>query len=105
MPVVKPTPNAAPEGPGRSRNHPIEATFLSRTRLNKPGSLKETWHVEFDLRRTGLDYCVGDCFGIYPTNDPALVDAVIATLVVQQSHTFVSMPRSEICFHCASYAP
>ena len=31
--------------------------------------------------------------------------AVIATLVVQQSHTFVSMPRSEICFHCASHAP
>ncbi len=25
------------------------ATFLSRARLNKPGSEKETWHVEFDL--------------------------------------------------------
>ena len=54
--------------------------LLSRTRLNKPGSGKETWHIEFDLAESGLDYAVGDCFGIFPTNDPALVDAVIAAL-------------------------
>ena len=39
------------------------ATFLSRTLLNKPGSEKETWHVEFDLAACGLDYIVGDSFG------------------------------------------
>ena len=71
---------AAITAPGRSRDHPAEATFLSRTRLNKPGSAKETWHVEFDLAGNGLDYNVGDTFGIFPTNDPALVDAVIARL-------------------------
>ncbi len=71
---------SAPAGPGRSRNHPIETTFLSRARLNKPGSQKETWHIEFDLRGTGLDYCVGDSFGLFPTNDPELVDAVIRTI-------------------------
>ena len=54
--------------------------FLSRTRLNKPGSEKETWHVELDLAGTGIDYAVGDAFGIFPTNDPALADAVIAAL-------------------------
>ncbi len=31
---------------------------------------------------SGLDYVVGDCFGIFPTNDPALVDAVIKALGV-----------------------
>ena len=46
------------------------ATFLSRTRLNKPGSEKETWHIEFDLADTGLDYTVGDSFGVFPANDP-----------------------------------
>ncbi len=54
--------------------------FLSRTRLNKPGSEKETWHVEFDLAERGLDYAVGDSFGLFPANDPALVDAVIKAL-------------------------
>ena len=52
----------------------------SRTRLNKPGSEKETWHIEFDLAGSGLDYTVGDAFGLFPTNDPALADAVIAAL-------------------------
>jgi sulfite reductase (NADPH) flavoprotein alpha-component len=66
--------------PGCSRECPAEATFLSRTRLNKPGSEKETWHVEFDLTATGIDYVVGDAFGVFPTNDPALADAVIAAL-------------------------
>ncbi len=72
-----PAPKAAP---GRSRDNPVEATFLSRRRLNKDGSNKETWHIEFDLAECGLDYEVGDSFGIFPANDPALVDAIIAAL-------------------------
>ena len=66
--------------PGRSRDNPIHATFASRRRLNKAGSQKETWHIEFDLAETGLDYEVGDSFGIFPVNDSALVDAVITAL-------------------------
>jgi sulfite reductase (NADPH) flavoprotein alpha-component len=66
--------------PGRSRDNPAYATILLRRRLNKPGSQKETWHIEFDLAETGLDYVVGDSFGIFPANDPILVDAVIAAL-------------------------
>jgi sulfite reductase (NADPH) flavoprotein alpha-component len=70
----------APSIPGRSRDNPVYGTFLSRRRLNKPGSEKETWHIEFDLAECGLDYEVGDSFGIFPANDPALVDAVIRAL-------------------------
>jgi sulfite reductase (NADPH) flavoprotein alpha-component len=72
---------AAPAGEaGRSRDNPVEAIFVSRTRLNKPGSQKETWHIEFDLTECGLDYAVGDAFGLYPRNDPDLADAVLAAL-------------------------
>src|SRR5213593_766961 len=42
--------------PGRSRDNPLSATFLSRRLLNKAGSQKETWHIEFDLSGCGLDY-------------------------------------------------
>jgi sulfite reductase (NADPH) flavoprotein alpha-component len=66
--------------PGSSRDHPAEATFLSRRRLNRPGSEKETWHIEIDLADCGLDYTVGDAFGVFPANDPALADAVLAAL-------------------------
>jgi sulfite reductase (NADPH) flavoprotein alpha-component len=83
-PSPTPTPAAATAAPaaapGCSRECPAAATFLSRTRLNKPGSAKETWHVELDLSETGIDYTVGDAFGVFPSNDPALADAVIAAL-------------------------
>jgi len=66
--------------PGRSRDCPVEATFLGRVRLNKPGSEKETWHIDVDLAASRLDYVVGASFGIYPANDPALVDAVVRAI-------------------------
>jgi sulfite reductase (NADPH) flavoprotein alpha-component len=71
----------APAGEvGRSRDNPNEATFLSRRRLNGEGSAKTTWHVEFDLSASGLDYVVGDSFGVFPKNPPALADQIVAML-------------------------
>src|SRR5947199_2174998 len=79
-------PAAAPAAePGRSRDNPVAATFVSRRLLNKPGSEKETWHIDFDLSDCGLDYVVGDSFGIFARNDLDLVDQVIALLGA--SHT------------------
>ena len=66
--------------PSAARDSPALATFLTRRRLNKPGSQKETWHVEIDLSGSGLTYNVGDSLGIYPKNDPDLVEAVIKSI-------------------------
>jgi len=71
--------------PGRSRDNPVDAVFVSRQLLNKPGSEKETWHIEFDLSGPGLDYVVGDSFGIFAKNNLGLVDQIIALLGA--SHT------------------
>ncbi|MGH6674351.1 MAG: sulfite reductase subunit alpha [Xanthobacteraceae bacterium] len=87
-PAAPPAPTAVPATtgapplprPARSRDKPVSATFLSRRRLNKPGSQKETWHIDTDLAGTDLDYAVGDSLGIFPTNDPKLVDAVLAAI-------------------------
>jgi sulfite reductase (NADPH) flavoprotein alpha-component len=73
--MTRPAPSVA-----SSRANPVEAAFLSRRRLNKPGSEKETWHVELDLAGTGLSYAAGDSLGVFPANDPSLVDAIIAAL-------------------------
>jgi sulfite reductase (NADPH) flavoprotein alpha-component len=77
--VAAPAPAAVAE-PGRSRDHPVAATFVSRRLLNKPGSEKETWHIDFDLTGCGLDYVVGDSFGIFARNELGLVDQIIAML-------------------------
>ncbi len=79
-PSEQTSPAAAATPPGRSRDNPATATFLSRRRLNKPGSEKDTWHVEFDLEAAALDYVVGDSFGVFVKNDLGLVDQIIATL-------------------------
>jgi len=71
--------------PGRSRDNPVPATFVSRRLLNKTGSEKETWHIDFDLSGAGLDYVVGDSFGIFARNDLGQVDQIIALLGA--SHT------------------
>src|SRR3954470_5273146 len=76
---------AAVAEPGRSRDNPAPAKFLSRRLLNGKGSEKETWHIEFDLSGCGLDYVVGDSFGIFALNEIGLVDQIIALLGA--SHT------------------
>ncbi len=98
--------NAAVTPPaGRSRDNPVYATFLSRRRLNKAGSEKETWHIEFDLAECGLDYCVGDSFGIYPANDSALVDAVVDALHAPPDFPIGGRTLREVLTDGVSLAP
>lgn len=94
---------AATLGPlGRCRENPALATFLSRRKLNGEGSEKETWHVEFDLSECGLDYVVGDAFGIVAQNDPRLVDAVIALLGARPDADVGGKPlREKLMADCA----
>ncbi|MEJ0078372.1 MAG: sulfite reductase subunit alpha [Alphaproteobacteria bacterium] len=75
-----PEPRALPATTVITRDNPATATFFSRTRLNRTGSEKETWHIEIDLAGTAVDYTVGDSFGLFPINDPALVEAVLRAL-------------------------
>jgi sulfite reductase (NADPH) flavoprotein alpha-component len=66
--------------PGFCRSRPVAAVFRCATRLSGEGSSKDTRHVVFDIAGTGLGYQPGDSFGLYPSNDAALVDAVLRAL-------------------------
>lgn len=112
-PAVPATPAAAPQPPspstapqrGPSRDNPATVTFVSRRRLNKPGSEKETWHIAFDLGSSGLEYAVGDSFGIFPENDPALVDAVIRALGAPADFPVGGRPLREVLRKSVSLSP
>ena len=91
--------------PGRSRDHPVEATLLARTRLNKPGSGKETWHIELDLAGSRLDYVVGDSFGIVPLNDPALADAIIRAIDAPADFPIAGRTLREVLIDGVSLSP
>ncbi|MGA3882192.1 sulfite reductase [NADPH] flavoprotein alpha-component, partial [Bacillus pumilus] len=62
-----------------SRTNPFYAEVLENINLNGRGSNKETRHLELSLEGSGLVYEPDDSLGIYPTNDPALVDELITT--------------------------
>jgi sulfite reductase (NADPH) flavoprotein alpha-component len=107
VPSITPaeTKSAPAALPGRSRDNPVYAIFLSRRRLNKPGSEKETWHIDIDLTGTDLDYVVGDSFGIFPANDHGLVARVLAALDVRADFPIGGRTFREVLTDGVSLSP
>ncbi|MBE1441240.1 assimilatory sulfite reductase (NADPH) flavoprotein subunit [Paenibacillus sp. OAS669] len=62
------------------RSNPFQAEVLDNINLNGRGSDRETRHLELSLEGSGLTYEPGDCVGVYPQNDPSLVDELIRFL-------------------------
>lgn len=63
-----------------SRTNPFKAEVLENINLNGRGSNKETRHLELSLEGSGLSFKPGDSLGIYPENDPALVEMLLEVL-------------------------
>lgn len=63
-----------------SKTNPFHAEVLENINLNGRGSHKETRHLEISLEGSGLTYAPGDALGIYPVNDPALVELLLEEL-------------------------
>jgi len=66
--------------PGYCRDRPTEAVFRSARPINERGSEKDTRHVVFDIAGSGIAYAPGDSFGLFPSNDPHLADALLAAM-------------------------
>lgn len=75
--------------------NPFPATVLGVRSVTKPGSAKETIHVDYSLEGSGLTYITGDALGVLPNNDPALVDALIAALGLDATAT-VALPDGSV---------
>ncbi len=65
---------------GFSKKNPFPAPILRNENLNAEGSQRETYHLEFSLADSGLEYEVGDALGVYPRNPEALVDEILSNL-------------------------
>lgn len=63
-----------------SKTHPYHAAVLKNVNLNGEGSAKETRHIEIALEDSELSYEVGDALGVYPLNNRAYVDELLAAL-------------------------
>lgn len=60
-----------------SRKNPFPAKLSINRCLTGEGSNKDTRHFELSLEGSGLAYEVGDSLGVFPTNNPALVEVVL----------------------------
>lgn len=58
------------------KRNPFAATINDNLILTGRGSTKETRHIEVSLMGSGLTYEPGDALGVFPRNDPALVEKI-----------------------------
>ena len=63
-----------------SRKNPFPAKLKTNRKLTKEGSAKDTRHFEIVLEGSGIQYEVGDSLGVFPTNNPALVEEILSVL-------------------------
>lgn len=72
--------HAEDDEPKYTAEHPLEAEISALINLNGTGSTRETWHAEFTFDDPAFTYQPGDAIGIFPENDPALVDELLQTV-------------------------
>lgn len=65
--------------PSHTREKPFLARLKERKRLSK-GTGKDIWHLAIDLKGSGCNYCSGDSLGIFPQNNPYLVEQLLESL-------------------------
>lgn len=63
-----------------SRKNPFPAPMLVNRKLTLEGSEKDTRHFELSLEGSALAYECGDSIGIFPKNDPTLVEEILHAL-------------------------
>lgn len=68
--------------PSRERNVPVDVRLVVNRLLTAPESDKEVRHYELDLADTGIAYQAGDSLAVHASNDPVLVEAILAQLGV-----------------------
>lgn len=76
------TPAAVDEEPTPTwhKDRPFPARLIANERLTEPGSQKDVRHVAIDLGASGLAYEAGDALGVWPTNNPLLIQDLLAAL-------------------------
>lgn len=66
--------------PRFTAENPVEAEISALINLNGTGSTRETWHAEFAVEDPAFVYKPGDAIGLYPENDPALAEDLLAAV-------------------------
>ena len=79
------------------KNNPFPARLVDRRRLSSAASQKDTQHFSVSLAGSGLTYKCGDSLGVFPTNNPAAVAALLkaAGFTGDEAVTIPKDPRAD----------
>ena len=66
--------------PQWTKKNPFPATLLACRPLNGADSSKDTRHIELSLAGSNLHYEPGDVLGMWPVNDPSLVQNILQAI-------------------------
>ncbi len=78
-----------------SRKNPFPAILRTNRKLTSQHSAKDTRHYEVSIAGSGLVYEPGDSLGVFPVNDPNLVNELLEVLHFEGSEP-VSDPNGQI---------
>ncbi|PAV58156.1 hypothetical protein WR25_11779 isoform C [Diploscapter pachys] len=76
-----------PRAPFDVKN-PYLSTVTENRELHGDESQRSCKHIEFDVSKARIRYDTGDHLGVYPTNDSALVEAIIQLLDFNPDNVF-----------------
>jgi len=85
--------SAAADASPFNKDHPFPARVADNRLLSRPGSAKETRHFTVSLAGSGLHYKAGDSLGVFPSNRPSEVDAILQRLGASGSEP-VLLPKA-----------
>ena len=80
------------------RKNPFPANIKEAYSLARD-NIKETIHYVVDIAGSGLEYKAGDSLGLFPRNDPALVDALLVKLGASGDEVVELKRKGEMSFH------
>lgn len=83
--------------PTYSRTNPFKAEVLENLNLSGSGSSKENRHLELSLEGSNLAFEPGDSLGIFPENDPGLVDQIIYEMNWNPDETVPLNKKGDLC--------
>lgn len=79
-----------------NKENPYTASLITRQKITSRQASKNTIHLEIDLGDSALRYQPGDALGVYAKNAPALIDAFLTTLSLDE-HATVQLKNGETC--------
>src|SRR5690606_19121253 len=85
--------SATAEATVYSKDHPFPAKVTENRLLTKPGSGKETRHFVVNVAGSGLHYKAGDSLGVFASNRPSEVAAILELLGARGDEPVV-LPRT-----------